>query len=66
MNEPRTDFLFADESFLTGMATVLDIGGSTPNFNTSANGEEADAKAIYSDWAMVGKDISNAIEAIKK
>lgn len=66
MNEVRTDFLFADESFLTGMGTVMDLAGSSTEFNTSETSEEADKKAIFSDWSMIGKDISNSIEQFKK
>ena len=65
MKEVRTDFLFADESFLTGMASVLDIGGSSTRFNTSDTASEADAKALNNDWAMIGNDIKNAVSSFE-
>ena len=65
MKELRTDFLFADESFLTGIASSLDIAGSSTRFNTSQNAEDADSKAIRNDWEMIGNDIKNAIDSFE-
>ena len=61
-----TDYLFATPSFLSGMASVLDIGSTLTHYNTSDSPEEADARAIASDWAMVGQDIRSAISAYEK
>jgi len=55
-----TCFLFANPSFLTGFASVLDIGGAMRIYNVSPSGEEADERAIASDWAVVGSEIRNA------
>lgn len=55
-----TGFLFADPSFMTGLATVMDIGGALLTYNISPSGSEADERAIASDWAVVGSDILNA------
>ena len=52
-----TDFLFARPSFLSGAARALDLFGLLDSYNESKNGKEADAKALYSDWAMVGQDV---------
>lgn len=54
-------FLFPDPSFIGGMGTVLDIGGNFFPFNASRTGDEADAKAIKSDWQIVGKDIESVM-----
>lgn len=55
-----TNFLFADPSFLSGLATALDLGGTLVEFNQSPNGQFADARALASDWAVTGKDIMGA------
>ncbi len=53
----RTDFLFAVPSFLSGVATLVDIFGTLRKYNTSRTPEEADARAIASDWGVVGNDM---------
>lgn len=58
----KTLFLCADPSWLSGAARILDLGGTFDVYNSSATGEEADAKAIYSDWAIVGEDLQHAID----
>ncbi len=58
-------YLFARPSFISGMASVLDIGGNNVNYNLSQTPEEAD-NAIKSDWYIVGKDISDTIEKEKR
>lgn len=57
-----TDILFAQPSYLSGLASVLDIGGNFTEYNESNTPEEADALAILSDWMAVGKDLEGAIE----
>lgn len=61
-NSGDTGFLFADPGFVQGMASALDLGGTLVVYNVSENGLEADARAIASDWAIVGKDIERAID----
>ncbi len=61
-----TCFLFADPSFLSGVATVMDIGGGMLIYNVSKSGIEADERAIASDWAVVGSHISEALESEKE
>lgn len=58
----KTLFLCADPSWLSGAARILDLGGTFDVYNSSENGEEADAKATYSDWYMVGEDLQHAID----
>lgn len=57
----KTDFLFSKPSFLSGAGSVLDIFGRPGPFNYSRSGEEADCKALYSDYGMIGQDIEDAI-----
>lgn len=64
MKEIKSNFLTPDENLLQGMASVLDIAGSLSIYNSSETGEEADAKAIANDWAMIGKDIATEIDKI--
>lgn len=56
-----SDFLFVTPTFLLGAASVLDIGGTLIEYNTSKSELEADTKAIRSDWQMVGQDICKAL-----
>ena len=41
---------------------MFNLGGNYFTFNYSASDEEADAKALRSDWQMVGADITQALE----
>jgi hypothetical protein len=61
-----TCFLFADPSFLSGLAAVMDITGSLVVYNESRTGTEADERAIASDWAIVGSHILEAAEAFEE
>jgi len=54
-------YLFARPGFSEGMGRVLDMGSTTDVYNDNASPEQADAKAIASDWLMVGQDIKNSI-----
>jgi hypothetical protein len=58
-----TDFLFTRPSFLAGVARLLDLGAQIDVYNQSATPSEADARALYSDWRMVGEDLHTAIKA---
>jgi hypothetical protein len=57
--------LFASVSFLSGMGTALDIGATFPEYNLSQTPEEADFKAVQSDWIAVGQDINAAIGKVE-
>ena len=61
-----TGFLFAHPGFLQGFATVLDLGGTLIEYNISRTPQEADVRAIASDWAITGKDIQTAIKNLVK
>lgn len=58
----RTSMLFATPGFLGGVATVLDLGSTLTVYNNSDSPDEADQKAIYSDWSAVGDDITDTFE----
>lgn len=58
--------LFPSSSFLEGIARALDIGGTMTMYNGSSSEEEADNRAIKSDWDVVGKDLKDAIESEKQ
>jgi hypothetical protein len=57
----RTDYLFAQPSFLSGAARVLDVFGVFDFYNFSPTPEQAEARAMYVDWAMVGQDLQKAM-----
>jgi hypothetical protein len=61
MGTLNTTFLTADSSFLTGMGSSVNLAGNFYGFNVSASPSEADARAMQSDWSMVGRDISEAM-----
>lgn len=60
----RTDFLYSSPDFLTGVGSVMNIQGNYFEFNTSKSGEEADFRALLSDWGVVGNDISEAAKSL--
>lgn len=57
-------FLFATPSLWSGMARMLDIYGQFDSYNGGETEEEADAKALYSDFRMVGQDLKLAMESL--
>jgi hypothetical protein len=58
--------LFGSFGFLEGMARVLDWGSTMVTYNESPTGEEADRRALLSDWQSVGDDIKAAIKLYAK
>ena len=50
----RSGRLFANPSFVEGASRVLDILGNQDIYNEDQTPDEADAKALLSDWASVG------------
>lgn len=60
-SEACTDFLFAQPSFLSGAARVLDLGGTFDGYNRSESEGIADYRAIQMDWRVVGRDIAVAL-----
>lgn len=60
-----TDFLTGRAGLLEGAGRLFDFAGSMNTYNGSSTPEEADAKALRQDFAMVGKDLRGAIEQQK-
>lgn len=58
-----TDYLFVRPSFFRGVARLLDLGATLESdaYNRSSTPALADAKALASDWMMVGADLEHAI-----
>ena len=56
----QTDFLFAQPSFWSGAARLLDLWGKFDNYNVSQSPEEADMRALYSDWRITGQDLRDS------
>jgi hypothetical protein len=52
--------LFAEPSFLEGMARVLDLGNTLNEYNRCLSGELTDYYAILGDWRAVGNEIQQA------
>ena len=61
-----SDFLFVMPSFLHGLGSVIDVGGTfeAGNYNISTTPKEADIRAMASDWLVVGSDLDSAIKAV--
>ncbi len=59
----RTDFLFAQPSFISGVARLVDFGCVFDLYNYSRTPVEADVRASVSDWLNVGDDICEAVNA---
>ena len=63
MKRVRTDFLFAQPFFASGIGRVLDMWGEFDDYNRSETPAEADARALASDWIVVGQDILDAVDS---
>lgn len=59
--EFTTDFLYASPSFASGVARLVDLFGTFDEYNRSLTTQLADARAVYADWGMVGRDLTNAM-----
>jgi hypothetical protein len=59
----KSDFLFAQPSGLSGCARTIDLFGVFDEYNSSDTTTEADAKAIASDWLIVGQDLMDAVRS---
>lgn len=56
----RSDYLFPDSAFLEGMGSAFDMFGSLAQYNSSGSSEEADVRALRSDWTIAGDDLWRA------
>lgn len=57
-----SDYLFATPSFWTGIARVLDLGGTFDSYNESPTPTMADRRAMRLDWLAVGKELEVAMK----
>lgn len=62
----RTDFLLPKNNFLVGLGSVLNIAGAYFTYNYSKSENEADLKAIYSDWKNIGDDFKKSKQKFEK
>jgi hypothetical protein len=58
---PKSTFLFANPSYISGAAHLLDFGATYDTYNHSRTREEADAIALYADWRSVGEELLQAL-----
>jgi hypothetical protein len=61
VNRLKSDFLVAAPSFASGAGRLLDWYGLYDTYNVSRDGQEADLKAMFADWRIVGEDINDAM-----
>ena len=54
----RSDFLFAQPSFLSGAARVLDMASGFDDYNSA---EDPDSMAIAADWCVIGDDLGQVL-----
>lgn len=62
----KTDYLFPNMSFISGMGSIIDLSGNYFEYNLSESSEEADRKAIHSDWQVIGQDIYSVFKKINE
>lgn len=62
MGRLPTNILTSDSNVLTGIASAMSLGGNFYQFNNSRTPEEADFRAIYHDWRVVGEEIRQAMQ----
>ncbi len=63
MGHVSSDFLVAQPCWAYGVGRFFDWGGYFDSYNRSANEAEADARALYSDWRIIGQDIMSAMQS---
>ena len=62
LNKFKSNQLFPRSGFLTGMGSVFNISGNYFERNCSKSNKETDARAIASDWGMVGQDLQQVLD----
>ena len=65
MGPAITDFLTPSSSFAIGAGSAFNLAGSYFDYNQSITPAEADARALSSDWSMIGRDIMVAVACEK-
>lgn len=59
-----SDFLFGCPSFLSGWASILDLGATGFQFNEALTPNQADYIAMRQDWRAVGRDLQVALDSM--
>jgi len=60
----KSGFLYATPSFISGAARALDLYGTFDKYNSSSTEREADSKAMWADWSIVGGDIFGVMKQL--
>jgi hypothetical protein len=55
-------FLFASFGFFEGMGRVVDLAGTLAGYNRSPTIEEADNRALASDWQAIADDFKHVMK----
>jgi hypothetical protein len=59
-------FLFAGFGFFEGMGRVVDLTGTMVDYNGSPSIDEADSRALNSDWQAISDDFKNVLSKYAK
>jgi hypothetical protein len=62
----KTTFLLPKNDFWVGIGSVFNIAGNYFEYNYSNTEQEADKKALLSDWQNVGKDMKKSVKKFEK
>ncbi|MFA7448738.1 MAG: hypothetical protein WCY77_09900 [Weeksellaceae bacterium] len=62
----KTTFLLPNNGFCIGLGSVLNLAGNYFEYNYSNSANDADRKAIESDWENIGEDIKIAKMNLEK
>lgn len=62
----KTFRLFAQPSFISGAARLVDLGGVFDKYNRSQTEMQADSRALASDWSSVGNDLRDALQRMNR
>ena len=54
-------YLYANPSFLSGVARLLDFGNTYDDYNRAPTGRQADSLGMLWDWAKVADDMWKGI-----
>ena len=65
MSRPST-FLFAEPTFLSGVARIFDFAGSLNEYNHSLTPEQANRIALRNDWEAVGDALRTAVDEYRR
>jgi hypothetical protein len=60
-HDVRSTFLYVEPSFLTGAGRIFDIWGGFDLYSISRDGQEADLRALYADWRVIGQDFRDVV-----